>query len=136
MVNVNILILEDDADLLNMFSRVLTKVGYNVFPAMTLGTARELLNERDYDVMISDIGIGGGRSIDLLREQFDTLTKKRTDIVVVSGREETRYMCEEMGIDWFLLKPVSVGDLRTLVERLLARKQPKTGKAQTATLAL
>jgi DNA-binding response OmpR family regulator len=118
-----ILILEDDASLLNLYSRVLTKVGHNVFPALTLATAREMLAREDFDVFISDIGIGTGRSLDLLRQEFTRLQSKQTEIIVVSGREEARYMCEEMGIDFFLHKPVSGSELRTLVERLTQRKR-------------
>jgi DNA-binding response OmpR family regulator len=94
-----------------------------VFPALTLSTARELLAREDFDVFISDIGIGEGRSLDLLRQEFARLQSKQTEIVVVSGREEARYMCEEMGIDFFLHKPVSGPELRTLIERLTQRRR-------------
>jgi DNA-binding response OmpR family regulator len=123
MPQARILILEDDASLLTLYSRILIKAGHAVFPALTLSTARELLAREDFDVFISDIGIGEGRSLDLLRQEFARLQSKQTEIVVVSGREEARYMCEEMGIDFFLHKPVSGPELRTLIERLTQRRR-------------
>ena len=122
MADLNILILEDDSDLLNLYSRVLLKEGYRVFPALTLTAAYDLLNQLDFDVVISDIGIGSDRSLGMLRSQIDRLQHKRTEIVIVSGREEARYMCEEIGIEFFLHKPVSPSELRQLINRLVQRR--------------
>ncbi len=119
MANANILILEDDSDLLNLYSRVLTKAGHSVYPAMTLASASDLLKQVDFDVVLSDIGIGSGRSLEMLRAEIDTLQGKHTEIVIVSGREEARYICQEMGIDFFLHKPVATSELRQLIERLV-----------------
>jgi len=40
------------------------------------------------------------------------------------GREEDRRRAEEAGFNGHLTKPVQVGDLRQLLERLLARTPP------------
>lgn len=122
MDDATILVLEDDANLLNLYTRVLSKVGYHVYPAMTLTTARELLQQHEFDIFISDIGIGSLRSIELLRQEIDDLNNHKTIIIIVSGREEARYMCEEIGIEFFLHKPVSPSELKMLVERFLQRR--------------
>jgi len=49
-------------------------------------------------------------------------------VVIVSGQAQYREMCEEMGIDFFLEKPVSVPALIALVDRLTAWQSSHTVK--------
>jgi hypothetical protein len=48
---------------------------------------------------------------------------------MISGYAQYRDTCEEMGADFFLEKPVAVGTLVALVDRLTARRdsQPANG---------
>ena len=62
----SILILEDDAGLRTIYSRALSKSScYLIDEASTLDEARQLLNLRDYDILISDMRIGRDRATDI-----------------------------------------------------------------------
>lgn len=116
-----VLILEDDARLLNLYVRVISSANCEVVPVMSMETAQAMLAQRHFEVFMSDIGIGNRRSLELLRREVNRLHQEGTNVVVVSGHEEAQAMCEELGIEFFLHKPVSNADLRTLITRLINR---------------
>jgi DNA-binding response OmpR family regulator len=113
-----ILVLEDHADLRRLYAKVLTKAGYEVYPAATLEEARALLNQGHIDIFVCDIHVGEERGTDLLREQSAALNQQGTKIVVVSGQAQYRAMCEDLGIEFYLEKPIGLEMLLTLMERL------------------
>jgi DNA-binding response OmpR family regulator len=117
-----ILIMEDDSQLRRLYSKTLRAKGYEVNTAATIQDARNLLNEARYDIMLCDIHMGADRGTDLLREYADALMTSGTQVVMVSGQAQYRAMCEELGADFFLEKPISIGVLVALVDRLAARQ--------------
>jgi CheY-like chemotaxis protein len=119
-----ILVMEDTDDLRRLYCRALEKAGYKVSPAATLQEARDRLTERRFDVFFCDIHMGGDRGTDLLREQRAALDAAGTQIVMVSGDARYRDICEEMGIDFYIEKPVAIPLLITLVKRLTAHTHP------------
>ena len=86
----------------------------NAFPVI-----RELLNENEYDIFICDIHMGRERGTDLLSEFSDRLDEANTQVVMCSAYGQYRYLREEMGADYFLEQPISLGTLLTLVSRLM-----------------
>jgi len=119
----SILIMEDEPSLLNLYSRVLGRVGYEVYPAATMDEARQLLTERRFDVFLCDIHVGKDRGTDLIREQREALIQAGTQIIMASAEAQYRAMTKEMGIDFYLEKPIALGPLVTLVDRLTAHRQ-------------
>jgi two-component system OmpR family response regulator len=117
-----ILVLEDHADLRRLYAKVLTKAGYEVYPAATLEEARALLSQGHVDVFVCDIHVGDERGTDLLREQSAALNQQGTKIVVVSGEAQYRPFCEELGIEFYLEKPIGLEMLLTLMKRLTPRQ--------------
>jgi CheY-like chemotaxis protein len=115
-----VLILEDNEDLRRLYSRVLAKSAYKIYPAASLEEARTLLGQGHFDVFLCDINLGQERGTDLLREQLEALARQGTQVIVVSGEARYRPFCEEIGVDFYLEKPVAVGELLTLVRRLTA----------------
>ena len=112
------MVMEDDAHLRNVFTRALQSAGYEVQQAASVQEARVLLSQFDFDVLICDIHVGKSRGTDLLREHGEMLLNSGGQIVMVSGYPRYRAVCEEMGADFFLEKPVSIQTLVTLVHRL------------------
>lgn len=113
-----VLILEDDAALLRLFGRVLNAAGCDVYTATTLSAAGEQLSRQTFDIFICDMRIGSERGIDLLRRHITRLTASGTQTIVVSAEEQYRASCDELGVEFFLSKPVSPLALARLVERL------------------
>lgn len=114
-----ILILEDDLGLRRIYTKALRKAHYEVDEAPHLQAARELLNRFDYEIFVCDIHVGRERGTDLLEEYKDKFNQVGTQVVMCSAYGQYRYLTEEMGADYFLEKPISLGTLLTLVSRLM-----------------
>ncbi|MBN2502670.1 MAG: response regulator [Anaerolineales bacterium] len=116
-----ILIMEDDVGLRRIYQKALKKTEYELHLAGTVQEAREMLNENEYEIFICDIHMGRERGTDLLTEQSDRLAKIGTQVIMVSAYGQYRTLTEEMGADFFLEKPISLGTLITLISRLMEK---------------
>jgi DNA-binding response OmpR family regulator len=115
-----ILVMEDDSDLCDIYSRSLRRAGYQVYQAMTISEARDLLAKHRFDIFVCDMHMGTERSFGLLQEQRASLVSNGTATVVISAEEQYRGRCEEIGIEFFLSKPVDIKHMVTLLSRLPA----------------
>lgn len=116
-----VLVMEDEADLRSLYARVLRAAGYEVHSAATIQETRDLLAEHRFDLLLCDVHMGDERATDLLRDWAATLALGGAQVVMVSGQSRYRDACAEMGADFFLEKPVSIGTLVALVNRLTAQ---------------
>ncbi len=112
-----ILVMEDDRDLVELYREALGLSGYEVDGATTIDEARHHLESNQYAVFLCDLFIGKERSIDLLREVMPAL--KETQVVMLTGSGQGQLVAEEIGIDFFLAKPVALPELMSLVDRLM-----------------
>ncbi len=124
-----VLVMEDDDSLRRLYGKALAAVGYEVHPAGTIDEARDLLNQIHFDILLCDIQMGSDRGTDLLREFSDTLFTSGAQVIMVSGQAQYRPICEEMGADFFLEKPVAINTLVALIDRISGRpaRQPVPG---------
>jgi DNA-binding response OmpR family regulator len=113
-----ILIMEDNPDLRHLYSKALRKSGYEVHPAATLQEARACLESGRFDVFLCDIQVGSERGTDLLLEQRSLLSQSDTQVVILSAYPRYRPITDEMGVDFYLEKPIALDTLLTMVKRL------------------
>lgn len=115
-----VLVLEDDEDLRFIYARTMRRAGYDVREAATLAEANQWIDNEHFDVVFFDIRLEGERSTDILRERAQELRRKGTYIIVISAESQYADLSEELGAHFFLVKPVELSSLVTLVERLLS----------------
>ncbi len=118
-MNAKILILEDDPQLQEIFQRFLTRTGHRVASAYSLEDARRYLSGEPYDVLLCDMRLPDGDGLALVSEFRETLSEAGTHVVVVSAEPQYTPLAEELGVEFFLTKPVSLQMLGTLLNRLL-----------------
>ncbi len=118
----HVLVVEDNEELRNLYTRTLRRSGYQVHTAATLQEARDSLSQRDFAIVLCDIHMGRERSIDLVRERGEELKQKGTQIIIVSAEAGYFPMLEDAGVEFYLEKPVAIGTLVTLVDRLVAQR--------------
>ncbi len=116
-----VMVMDDDAHLRQIYSRALEAAGYAVYPAGTIQEARDLLGRLRFDVLLCDIHMGHERGTDILQEYSQELFTSGAQVIMVSGQARYRDICEEMGADFFLEKPVALGALVAMVNRLTTR---------------
>ena len=118
MTTAHILIIEDNHDLRRLYSRALTRAGYDVIATGVLAEAAALLDESRFDVLLCDIHLGAERGTDLIREKHAQLQENKTHVVMITGETWYGDIAEEVGADFLLEKPVGLDTLVGLVGRL------------------
>ncbi len=122
-MSAKILILEDDPQLQEIFGRFLKRQGYETFSASSLKAGRERLTGGQFDIFLCDMRLPDGDGLTLVEEFRDTLRDAGTQVVVVSAEPQYTSLAEELGIEFFLTKPVSLQMLGVLLERLLLKRE-------------
>ena len=112
-----ILVVDDEADLLDLLAENLRRAGYAVDTAADGGAAKEALAKNRYDVVLSDIVMPGMNGLELLRrvreQDFDL------PVLLMTGSPglDTAVQALEEGALKYLVKPVHDDELRQAVER-------------------
>lgn len=111
-----VLIIEDNFSLREIYHEALTFEGYDVTAIMDNNQAQALLQERQFDVVISDLL----QSADQTQEWLDELSELKksvgTRVLVVSGRSEMAHVCRGIGLE-FYAKPISALELSAVLQQ-------------------
>lgn len=126
-----ILIAEDDRELRQLFSHVLTINGYTVKGVSNGKEALDALDAEYYDLIISDIMmpvIDGYELVRLLRESGST-----TPILMITAKDAFDDMRRGFlsGTDDYMVKPVNVNEMVLRVGALLRRAKMINDRRQT-----
>lgn len=118
-----ILIAEDDIELRQLFTKVLTKNGYTVIGADNGQQALELLDREYVDLIVSDImmpEMDGYELTSALREEGS-----QTPILIITAKEAFDDMRQGFlsGADDYMIKPVNVNEMVLRIGALLRRSQ-------------
>jgi DNA-binding response OmpR family regulator len=116
-----ILVVEDERALARVLTRGLTEEGHAVDVAPDLATARYLLSESAYALVVLDLGLPDGDGTTLCRE-----LRERDDsvpVLMLTARDAVseRIAGLDAGADDYLPKPFDFGELAARVRALLRR---------------
>ena len=114
-----ILVLEDDPDQNLLICDVLTADGYTCLPARSVDEAERLLVAQPPVLAILDMNLPGRSGLDALATIRRTPALASIPVLVVTANPQFQNQAEGLGADLFLVKPLSLGQLRTLVKRYL-----------------
>ena len=122
----NILVVEDDMKLRNLFCTVLLNNGYCAIPAESGLAALKILDTEYVDLIISDImmpGMDGYELIETLRDSGYTLP-----ILIITARErfEDKQRGFLAGTDDYMVKPIDVNEMVLRIGALLKRARIST----------
>lgn len=116
-----ILVVEDNATLLQSLQRGLEESGYSVLSAHTLRAAREVLERGETDAMLLDLSLPDGDGMELLRD-----VRGRGDglpVLLLTARDRVSDRVEglDAGADDYLVKPFSFDELLARIRVMLRR---------------
>ena len=116
----SVLVVEDNADLRDMYQEILALGGHSVRLAETAGEALTALAAERPDVVLLDLGIAGG--VATLLESIGA----GTPIILASGARDLPERATALGAAAYLLKPFGPEQLIDTVERVASarREQP------------
>ena len=137
-----ILIIEDDADLINIMGDILETDGHEVITVRSAVDALATFEAQKPDLILSDImmpGMDGFAVLQAVRSHPDGLA---VPFLFVSARTERRDLtrARDLGADDFIFKPFGVDELRKAVRAKLERKRvvelfnTRSAHIQTVTL--
>ena len=117
----NALIIEDNSSSLNSLVQLVEHEGFVARAAKNLAEAREHLNEKVPDLILTDLVLPDGNSLDLLRE----LDGKQSDVVLITGHAsvDTAVEALRLGVLDYLLKPVDVARLKIILTNVARNRE-------------
>jgi Response regulators consisting of a CheY-like receiver domain and a winged-helix DNA-binding domain len=116
-----VLVVDDDAGLLKLITRVLRDEAYAVDTASTGEEARTLALVNDYDGIVLDLQLGDRHGFEILQEL--RRNGRHTPVLLYSGLADTETIVRglDAGADDYVVKPVSNEELRARVRTLIRR---------------
>lgn len=126
-----ILVVEDEPNLRKLLEVIISKEGYEVFPAANGEEAWELINQVPPDLVLTDVMMAKMDGLDLCRRirahsEFDQIP-----IVILTARNEQldKYHGFREGADDYLTKPFDPVELVFRIQAHLRRTAPKNDHA-------
>ncbi|MGK7872007.1 MAG: two-component system response regulator RppA [Xenococcaceae cyanobacterium] len=126
-----ILLVDDEAELTDPLSRVLSREGYEVDVAGNGMTGIELALEKEYDLLILDWMLPQKSGIEICQELRSQ--GKTTPVLFLTAKDtvDDRVMGLDIGADDYLMKPFELRELLARVRALL-RRSPTFDATATA----
>lgn len=116
-----VLVVDDEADLRELVALTIVKLGFDVETAGSVAQARERLAQGGYALCLTDMRLGDGSGMDLVREIAATGPGKAPAVAVMTafGSAENAVAALKAGAFDYLTKPVDIEQLRVLVRSAL-----------------
>jgi len=118
--SLNILIAEDNSTNQMVIGRILERAGHN-FKVVNNGlTALDILEEEEFDTVIIDMNMPGATGIETFKMyRFAHASEKEIPFIMLTANAtiEAREACEEVGIKYFLTKPISSAHLLETISK-------------------
>jgi DNA-binding NtrC family response regulator len=136
MTKPRLLLVDDDKNALDGLVKILSHDGYPVSGVPSGYEALNLLAKRNFDMVITDMRLPGLGGISLIHE-----IKKRSRsiaIVVITAYSSAKTAVDVIrcGADEYLTKPINIGQLESILEKLWEKQEMiKQGKRKDILLA-
>jgi CheY-like chemotaxis protein len=116
---VRVLVVEDEDQLARMARIVLSQHGHQVVVAPSGDEAIERLEGEQFDLVISDLGLGAGKNgWDVAAEVRDRWPATRFVLVTGWGAAIDPHEAEARGVHEVMAKPYRIADLRQVADRV------------------
>jgi CheY-like chemotaxis protein len=117
--SLRILVVEDHIDTLQALSRLLNYFGYEISTADNARSALDMINSKQFDVVLCDIALPDGNGYDVIVE---AKRKGAVKAVAISGfaAGDDIERGKRAGFDFHLAKPVDFHELRSVLSQIAA----------------
>ncbi|MFW6054537.1 MAG: sigma-54-dependent transcriptional regulator [Thermodesulfobacteriota bacterium] len=114
----NILLIDDEADVRTSLSHFLGKLGHAVSPVPDGPQGLKVFHNHDFDAVITDIRMPGLDGIELLR-RLKEIEQSPVDVIVITGHGDMENAIKALkyGAFDYLCKPINVRELAITLER-------------------
>ena len=118
-----ILVVDDEPDLLTLYELTLLREGHEVEVAASVTEALQRLQQRSFQLVITDMRLPDGQGMDLLRWLEQANRAEKAIVVTAFGSAENAVEALKAGAFDYLTKPVDLRQFRTVVASALGRQR-------------
>jgi two-component system response regulator PilR (NtrC family) len=111
----HILVVDDEPDLRTLYELTLLREGYQVDVAEDLASAWQALQQRRFDVLITDMRLPDGSGLELIRRLRDQPRSERCVVITAYGSAENAVESLKAGAFDYLTKPVNLRQFRAVI---------------------
>ena len=113
----HILVVEDHPDTRSMLERMLSSWGHEVVTADGVRAGLTELKNRQFDTVVSDIALGDGSGYELMQEARRFGVDAQGIAISAYRFPEAVWEPKVTGFDSYVLKPFTMDELRSAVEK-------------------
>jgi len=128
MSKANILVVDDEADIRELLSLTLARMGLDAHCAASTDEAFALLTKNSYDLCLTDMRLRDGDGLQVLEHVSRNHPSMPVAVITAHGSAENAVAALKAGAFDYLAKPVSLDQLRTLVRSALKLPRPEAGR--------
>jgi len=122
--NANILVVDDDAETLELLREILGEVGYRVVTCSTGEEALAVGKQELFDVIVSDMRLGTNLDgLDVLRTYKTLQPESEVILITAFGSMETAIEAVKAGAFDYISKPFKIDEVLLQVERALGNRK-------------
>jgi DNA-binding response OmpR family regulator len=127
VANMRLLIIEDEARIVEILRSALSRSGFAVDAVGLCGDARAALEVNPYDAVILDLGLPDGDGLALLKDM--RARGNAVPVLVLTARDavEHRVAGLDTGADDYLIKPFAMSEVVARIKALLRRPEGALG---------
>ena len=115
----NVLVVDDEADIRELLDLTLARMGLVAHSAASVAEAEARLAERQYDLCLTDMRLPDGEGLSLVRLIGEKYPSLPVAVITAHGSTENAVQALKAGAFDYLMKPVSLDQLRTLIKSAL-----------------
>jgi DNA-binding response OmpR family regulator len=118
---VRILLVDDERDLVDAYTRLLARAGYDCLGAFDHDQAIARIDAEPFDLMITDLSLPRSSGLEIIRRARSGA--RPFPVIVMTGHNtpDLNAAARDAGADTCLLKPVSITELTRVISETLAR---------------
>src|ERR1700691_4376752 len=114
-----VLVVDDEPDLIELVSLTLSRMNLATDSAADLAGARARLNERRFDLCLTDMRLPDGDGLDLVAWIHQQHPELPVAVITAHGNVESAVRALKLGAFDFVSKPLDLGVLRKLVAQAI-----------------
>jgi len=122
---VNILVVDDEEDLCNIFSKVLTSAGYNVDTAMSGEESIKKAGKKTYQVIFMDIKLPDINGVEAFLKIKKISPESTTVMMTGYSVEDLIKKAIKNGAYTCLHKPFNISEILDVIEKILNKTKKK-----------
>src|SRR5262245_21950405 len=116
-----VLVIDDEASHAETVAEALEAVGYTCTTATSGKAGAAAIDKDEFDVVLTDLKMGDLDGLAIVKKVRDQLPESEVVVITGYGDVQTAVEAIKLGAAHYLLKPVDLGELRSIVGKASER---------------